>query len=279
MSQTKTLQHLRNSTVYASLSAAQTALQDSTFMSKRSDGEMVLARYNKTENNATVIKTLVGIYHKSGNNVSCTFLTEVNQDTDHMTISLEDAAYWDDKQDELISGTNIKTVDGNSLLGSGNVEIKKVIIGEYRSSGTFYPASIIGGSWVFLNVPVTGNSDILYVDISGFKIYWYDSVSSEYIDFSTDLIPIVTVASTGAVTQALSPNKFYKFTGDTTLLKLTFNAGTGLSVYAGKFTADTNGCVLQLPDTIHEAVGNPKIEGGKTYEFNVADNVLILMEV
>ncbi len=29
----------------------------------------------------------------------------------------------DDKQDTLVSGTNIKTVNGNSLLGSGNIDV------------------------------------------------------------------------------------------------------------------------------------------------------------
>lgn len=30
----------------------------------------------------------------------------------------------DDKQDTLVSGTNIKTVNGTSLLGSGNIDIQ-----------------------------------------------------------------------------------------------------------------------------------------------------------
>ena len=30
----------------------------------------------------------------------------------------------DDKQDTLVSGTNIKTINGTSLLGSGNIEIQ-----------------------------------------------------------------------------------------------------------------------------------------------------------
>ena len=29
----------------------------------------------------------------------------------------------DDKQDKLVSGTNIKTINGNSLLGDGNITI------------------------------------------------------------------------------------------------------------------------------------------------------------
>ena len=34
----------------------------------------------------------------------------------------------DEKQDELVSGTNIKTVNNNSLVGSGDVSIKSAQI-------------------------------------------------------------------------------------------------------------------------------------------------------
>ena len=37
--------------------------------------------------------------------------------------NIEDIASIDNKQATLVSGTNIKTVNSNSLLGSGNIEI------------------------------------------------------------------------------------------------------------------------------------------------------------
>ena len=43
--------------------------------------------------------------------------------TTNKFVSVEEKAEWSGKQDELVSGTNIKTVNGESLLGSGNVEI------------------------------------------------------------------------------------------------------------------------------------------------------------
>ena len=39
------------------------------------------------------------------------------------------------KQDTLVSGTNIKTINGNSILGSGNIEIKSGGL-EYLTPGT-----------------------------------------------------------------------------------------------------------------------------------------------
>ena len=40
------------------------------------------------------------------------------------TITLSDINKWNNKQDTLVSGTNIKTINNNSLLGSGNITIE-----------------------------------------------------------------------------------------------------------------------------------------------------------
>lgn len=34
------------------------------------------------------------------------------------------------KQDKLVSGTNIKTINGQSLLGSGDITIQGVLLGD-----------------------------------------------------------------------------------------------------------------------------------------------------
>lgn len=39
------------------------------------------------------------------------------------TLEQEDLNYWNSKQDQLISGDNIKTINGISILGSGNLNI------------------------------------------------------------------------------------------------------------------------------------------------------------
>ena len=41
-----------------------------------------------------------------------------------LTGNMEDDIRWGNKQDQLVSGMNIKTINGESILGSGNVEIK-----------------------------------------------------------------------------------------------------------------------------------------------------------
>lgn len=54
------------------------------------------------------------------------------------------------KQDSLVSGTNIKTINGNSILGSGNLDILNMVypVGSiYMSVNSTSPATLFGGTW------------------------------------------------------------------------------------------------------------------------------------
>ena len=46
-------------------------------------------------------------------------------------ISASDITNWNGKQAALVSGTNIKTINNNSLLGSGNIDINDIFFAEY----------------------------------------------------------------------------------------------------------------------------------------------------
>ncbi len=63
MAQTKTIQLLRSSAVYASLEAAKSGIQ--TAAGTRQDGELLLGRYWSGTGANAVIKSVIGIYHKS----------------------------------------------------------------------------------------------------------------------------------------------------------------------------------------------------------------------
>lgn len=59
-------------------------------------------------------------------NVDITVPTEISdlsQDSTHRTVSDTEKATWNGKQDALSSGINIKTINGQSLLGAGNITI------------------------------------------------------------------------------------------------------------------------------------------------------------
>ena len=94
-----------------------------------------------------------------------------------------------------------------------------------------------------------------------------------------DVTTLVEVTATGDVAQALDSGKFYRF-GEVDSLALTFTApSAGLGMWGGKFTASASWSALGIPATIDEAAGNDTIAGGKTYEFNVLDGIIVIKEV
>ena len=50
-------------------------------------------------------------------------LSDLTDDTTHRLVTDTEKTTWSGKQDALVSGTNIKTINNNSLLGSGNITI------------------------------------------------------------------------------------------------------------------------------------------------------------
>jgi hypothetical protein len=89
-----------------------------------SSGSGVAASITKGGNGEalTVVKS-----SGSGNAASITggvtLLTELNLTTKLADAHINSAATWNSKQNALVSGTNIKTINGNSLLGSGDITI------------------------------------------------------------------------------------------------------------------------------------------------------------
>lgn len=67
-------------------------------------------------------------------------------------ITLADINNWNSKQDTLVSGTNIKTINNNSLLGSGNLTVE----------GVLYTA----GDGIEINENVINNTITSYEDLS-----------------------------------------------------------------------------------------------------------------
>lgn len=70
------------------------------------------------------------------------------------------------KQDKLVSGTNIKTVDGTSLLGSGNISISTPTIDTFQTrTGTTHGISSFAANTVF---SCTASNNTTSITISGF---------------------------------------------------------------------------------------------------------------
>ena len=106
---------------------------------------------------------------------------------------------------------------------------------------------------------------------------------------ATDVVtPVVTVSSTGDVTQALDAGKFYKF-GTVDSLTLTLNAPTAcadctvpLAMYGGKFTASVDDMNIGFPTGVNltdEDNDNISIAADHTYEFNIMDGIIYIKDV
>lgn len=77
------------------------------------------------------------------------------------TASAVKAAYdlADGKQDELVSGTNIKTVNGNSLLGSGDIDVSE--LPTVTASDNDKVLTVVSGAWAAAT-PSGGGSGVSY---------------------------------------------------------------------------------------------------------------------
>lgn len=78
------------------------------------------------ENQDIVNKEYVDSHSGTGVEVDPIFTSSIAH-----TLEQEDLDYWSSKQDQLISGENIKTINGISILGDGNL-----IIGENGATAT-----------------------------------------------------------------------------------------------------------------------------------------------
>ena len=119
--------------------------------------------------NSTITSTLVTNYS-----------THVADTTIHVTSS--DKTTWNAKQEALVSGTNIKTINGNSLLGSGDITISGGSLpSQSGNSGKFLSTDGTDAAWTSVaTVATTGN----YSDLSGtptipvvVQDFWVDSTT------------------------------------------------------------------------------------------------------
>lgn len=85
----------------------------------------------------------------------------------------------DSKQDELVSGTNVKTINGESILGSGNIEIS----GGSGGGKEYVKVTLSEGGLVFMDYAESDN-----FPLEPNKVYYVDSFVSEGVSIQ-DVVP------------------------------------------------------------------------------------------
>ena len=113
---------VQNKVVKGAIDAKQNAITDLEAI--RSGAALGATAYQKPSTGIPASDIADGVIPTVPTNVSA-FTNDAGYLTQHQDISnLAPKAEVNAKQDELVSGTNIKTINGNSILGEGNIEIQ-----------------------------------------------------------------------------------------------------------------------------------------------------------
>lgn len=172
------------------------------------------------------------------------------------------------KQDKLVSGTNIKTINGASILGSGNITIEGGSGGVSQEAFDSLVNTVdnMDADVAQLTNDVQGKQDIL---VSGENIKTINGQSligegditisggsgggsgMEYVEITPDIDP---AGATGFIELA-EPNKVYVMTEELTVLEIaSFAEPGGLeSEYRIHFKASD--CIISIPDSVIWANG------------------------
>jgi hypothetical protein len=84
-----------------------------------------------------------------GNHTGVQAAATITEDTNHRFVTDTEKSTWNAKQAALLSGTNLKTINGGSLLGSGNITISAGTIDSTPISGS---SNAVSSDGVFTSI-------------------------------------------------------------------------------------------------------------------------------
>ena len=120
-------------------------------------------------------------------------LADLSDDSTHRLVTDAEKSTWSSKQDALVSGTNIKTVDGESLLGLGNIDTTFIVEITYDTNTNTYRASE-----TFANIYTAwnnGNGKDIICTVEGytFQLYYVDSNDIYFSSLISDVNAYCTI--------------------------------------------------------------------------------------
>lgn len=126
---------VRNSTIYAALQGKQNSITGAASTITEADltsGRVLITNSSGKVAVSSITATIIGYLSGLTSNVQTQIngkatlaeLQEIFLRTENLEQEIETLGILDDKQDLLVSGTNIKTVNGQSLLGAGDIVIQ-----------------------------------------------------------------------------------------------------------------------------------------------------------
>ncbi len=104
------------------------------------------------------------------------------------------AATWNAKQDALVSGTNIKTINATSLLGSGNISVQPTLT--LTTTGTSGASTLVGST---LNIPQYSGGGSSNPSVIAISITDGTPITGATSTISTSLLVPANTISTNAI--------------------------------------------------------------------------------
>lgn len=223
--------------------------------------------------------------------------------TTNKFVTTSDKTTWNGKQDALVSGTNIKTINNQSILGNGNIEVggNAVLYTEQTLTtaqqeqaranigavsldeiGTVF--TLKGEVGTVADLPASGNhvGDVYYVQAVSAGYIWLTSTSQpngyweelgETIDLSVyELKPVVNAPTGTSVTITPEDNHIYNC-GELTSLTITNPPADGMYIII--FTSGATPTTTTIPATIH-GFDSFAAEANMRYEINVLNNYALI---
>lgn len=178
------------------------------------------------------------------------------------------------KQDTLVSGTNIKTINGQTILGSGDIAISG---GSIDTSNFATKTELAQKQDNISDIDTIRSNAANYKGtVTGVKI---DNVSktpsSGVVDLGYVNKKLITSSSSS---MTLFPNFYYRNTS-TSLSSLTIILGSGdngniINEYFVEFTTSSSGTTVSFPSTVKWANGEtPTFEAGCTYQVSIVNHL------
>lgn len=195
------------------------------------------------------------------------------------------------KQDKLVSGTNVKTINGESILGSGNIEISGGASGAYLPlSGGTLTGTLKFGDGGSISVDSSNNlnvsvSEFLYIDndvISTYGsvtleegVFEYANAEGGYTKATGVAYKSVTSVSSNVT---LTDDIFYDFTAAIDK-SVTFTLGTAMGSGHYMFRIYVpSGYSIALPATLY-FFGDEPTESGCVYEVSIYRGVTVCVKI
>lgn len=169
-------------------------------------------------------------------------------------------AVIDGKQDTLVSGTSIKTINGQSILGEGNIDIESGSTGisDAPQDGKKYVRS--NASWV----------EETTVDTSSFATK--EEVTSQLQSKQN----VISVEQVSESEKEIQPDVYYIFGEKETLtITLASTDSDYYHEYMFEFNSGTTTTTLNVPETV-KWIGDHTVEANKTYQVSIVNNLAVM---